>query len=87
MGMMFYDEGIDVIAAFEKDKSMPLPIKFKLNGKLLTIHDIINTDVEKICGIKVYSYKCKTLIDNREIFYELKYEVLECKWRVYKMQI
>ena len=83
--MKYLDEYIDVVTVFEKDRNMPLPIKFKLRDKTIVIRDIISTDVDKTCGIMMYIYKCKSIVNNREVHYELKYELSNCKWRLYKI--
>ncbi|MFZ7133817.1 MAG: hypothetical protein ACOWWR_15835 [Eubacteriales bacterium] len=79
---------IEMIAWFKK-LEMPIPIKFTIldreQKKVVKVNEIIHTNVEKLAGNKMYIYRCQSMIEDKEIIYELKYEVDQCKWYLFKI--
>lgn len=79
---------IDMIASTQKN-GVITPIKFRVNendeDKVIKIDKIIFADKEKMAGNIMYLYRCRSLIDNKDIIYEIKYELMSCKWILWKM--
>lgn len=66
------------------------PIRFKFKNEdascvIIKIDKIIFTEKERIAGNYMLLYRCKSLIDDVEKIYELKYELSSCKWLLFKM--
>lgn len=81
--MKFYNEFVDVIAAFEYKKT-PLPMRMKHKGKLYEVI-VIESNLERLAGVPVMAYKCRTIANGRETYYTIKYELQTMQWRLYSM--
>ncbi len=66
------------------------PIKFKLKNEdascsVIKIDKILFSEKERLAGNYMFLYRCKSLIDDVEKIYEIKYELNSCKWQLFKM--
>jgi DNA polymerase-4 len=65
------------------------PIRFKIEEEnkceVVKIEKIISTDMEKLCGNKMWVFTCSSVIGNVEKVFELKYDVEGCSWLLYKI--
>jgi hypothetical protein len=79
---------IEMIAYFKKGGKIN-PIKFRIEEEnkcqVIKIGKIINTDLEKLCGNKMWVFTCSAVIENVEKIFELKYDVERCSWLLYKI--
>lgn len=86
--MKVVNKQIEMIAWFT-NTGVIQPIKFRYKGeksldKIIKIDKIVDQSKEKIYGIPMILFKCQSIIDGIEMLYELKYEISNCKWYVYK---
>lgn len=77
-------KSIKVIAMFNSE-GPPVPIKFKVENKddesmVIKIDKIIQTDLNRFAGNKMYKYKCETYIFDKSKLFTLAYELDTCKW-------
>lgn len=81
-------KNIDVIASFVEEKQ-PLPIKFRFKesdtNKVINVDKVICVEKERLAGIEAYVYRCQSVIGEYEKIYELKYNINECRWLLYKI--
>lgn len=81
-------KNIEMIAYFKKD-GMINPIRFRLEeegkAEVIKISKIINIDLEKFCGNKMYVFTCSAFVNNIEKIFEVKYDIEKCKWILYKI--
>lgn len=86
--MKVVSKKIEMIAYFKKDGNIN-PIRFRIEeeGKcqVIKIGKIISTDLEKLCGNKMWVFTCSAIIENIEKIFELKYDVEKCSWLLYKI--
>ncbi|MDM8533385.1 hypothetical protein QUF55_01660 [Clostridiaceae bacterium HSG29] len=80
---------IEMIAWFNEDGKIK-PIRFRLeteNGEkeVIKVLKVFSTEKEKIAGNIMFSFKCKSIIQNIEKIYELKYEINSSKWMLFKI--
>lgn len=66
------------------------PIKFKMKDEegcslIIKIDKILFSQKEKLAGNIMYLYRCRSLINDVEKVYEIKYELSSCKWFLFKM--
>lgn len=79
---------IEMIALFNEDQ-YPTPLRYRVETKssekvVISISKIIFREEEKIAGNRMILYRCQSVI-NREMIYELKYDIGACKWYIFKM--
>ena len=72
------------------EKGVITPIRFKLKNEdtscvVIKIDKILFTEKERLAGNYMLLYRCKSLIDEVEKIYELKYELSSCIWLLFKM--
>jgi len=86
--MKVVSKKIEMIAYFKKDGKIN-PIRFKIEEddhcQVIKIAKIISTDLEKLCGNKMWVFTCSAVIDGVEKVFELKYDVERCSWMLYKI--
>lgn len=86
--MKVVSKKIEMIAYFKKDGKIN-PIRFKIEEEnqceVIKIGKIISTDLEKLCGNKMWVFTCSAVIGNVEKIFELKYDVDGCSWLLYKI--
>jgi len=80
---------IEMIAWFDKEGIIK-PLKFRLETndetyKVIKVLKVLAINKEKYAGNIMYSFKCKSIINNIEKIYELKYEVASSKWILFKI--
>lgn len=66
------------------------PLRFKLQMedetiKVIKVDKVISKETEKLAGNHMLVFKCKSLIDNVERLFEIKYELNTCKWILFKI--
>jgi hypothetical protein len=86
--MKVVSKKIEMIAYFKKDgKINPLRFKIEEENKceVIKIGKIISTNMEKLCGNKMWVFTCSSVIGNVEKVFELKYDVEGCSWLLYKI--
>lgn len=87
--MKVYMKPIKMISVSEFDGVLT-PLKFQLKNEekeLITIKvdNIVLRDQEKLAGSKMLVFRCQSEIDGVLKTFELKYELANCKWYLYKM--
>ena len=87
--MKIVAESIDALVLF-KGKEKPMPYRFKYidsdgTRKEIRVDKILHTEETKLAGVRAYIYSCQSLIGNEEKRYELKYNVADCCWELYKI--
>lgn len=80
---------IDVVAWFTKEGT-PRPVRFRItneeeNETVVKVDKILHVDREKLAGNHMLVYRCQGTINGVERVYELKYELLTCKWILFKI--
>lgn len=80
---------IDMVAWFDKE-GMPHPVRFKLTEgdsleKVIKVDRVITRDSEKLAGNKMLIFNCQTVLQNKEILFQIKYEINTCRWILYKI--
>ncbi len=80
---------IETIAWF-KNKEYPTPIKIRLYDEdlgniVIPIEIILFSEMEKYAGNKMILYRCKSIVNNMEKEFELKYEIDTYKWFLYRI--
>jgi hypothetical protein len=80
---------IDVVAWFTKEGE-PRPIRFRVTNEedsvtVIKVDKILHTDREKLAGNPMLVFRCQGGVNGVEKVYELKYELLTCKWMLFKM--
>ncbi|WP_026888862.1 hypothetical protein [Clostridium beijerinckii] len=86
--MKVVSKNIEMIAHFEEDgKIKPLRFKIEEENKceIIKIGRIINIDLEKLCGNKMWVFTCSSIIGGIEKIFELKYDIEGCKWILFKI--
>ena len=66
------------------------PIRFRMQVEdepmqVIKIDRVIIKDIEKLAGNNMIVFKCQSLIDNVMRLFEIKYEILTCKWILFKI--
>ena len=86
--MKVVSKKIDMIACFKKDGNIN-PIKFRIEEEdkcqVIKIEKIISTDLEKLCGNRMWVFTCSAVVDGVEKVFELKYDLEGCRWILYKI--
>jgi hypothetical protein len=75
---------IEVLAHFENDGT-PHPIRLKIDGKELKIEQVVSMTEEKLAGNKMLCFRCQSEIEGELKPFEIKFELMTCKWFLYKM--
>lgn len=86
--MKVYMKPIKMIASF-MDNGLLTPIKFKMEvdtePKTIRVDKITERSEEKLAGNRMMIFRCQSEISGVIKIYELKYEIVKCKWYLYKM--
>lgn len=66
------------------------PIRFQINNTsagpiTVKVDKIINISGENTAGSKIRTFHCQSKIKGQIRDFELKYDILSCKWYLYKM--
>jgi hypothetical protein len=80
---------IDMVCWFEKT-GVPHPVRFKVtkddeSETVIKVDRVITIDKEKLTGNEMLVFRCQSVMQNRLIIFELKYEIRTCKWILFKM--
>lgn len=79
---MLVAKDVELIAVFEKNGKIT-PIKFKCEEeeetKVVLVDKILKSQLQKIAGINIWRYECKSCVEDREINYVLKYNMIDGK--------
>ncbi|AFM40683.1 hypothetical protein Desaci_1691 [Desulfosporosinus acidiphilus SJ4] len=75
---------IEMIAWFDIPGT-PRPIRFRHDGNVVKIEQIIRLSEEKLAGNRMKIYECQSNVNGQLKRYELKYELGTCKWFLYKI--
>ncbi|MGM0396972.1 MAG: hypothetical protein ACQEP4_07945 [Bacillota bacterium] len=80
---------IEMIAWFNGEK-FPVPLRFRLKAEdgsnlVVKIDRILFQEEEKLAGNRMVVYRCEGVVQSLEKIFELKYEILTCKWFLFKM--
>lgn len=75
---------IEMIAWFDVP-GIPRPIRFRHDGEVVKVEQIIRLSEEKFAGNRMKIYECQSNINGQLKRYELKYELNTCKWFLYKI--
>ena len=75
---------VEMIAWFTQDGVLN-PVRFKLDGEVYKVEQIINRKEEKLAGNRMIIYRCQSDINGQLKPFELKYEIQTCKWYLWKM--
>lgn len=87
--MKVYMQQIKMIAWFAENGNLT-PLKFQIKGEsnefvTIKVDSVSERSEEKLAGNRMMIYRCQSEIDGIEKQYELKYEIVTCKWYLYKM--
>ena len=86
--MKVVSKKIEMIAYFEKDGKIK-PMKFRIEEddkwQVIKIGKIISTDLEKLCGNRMWVFTCSAVVCGVEKVFELKYDLEGCRWVLYKI--
>lgn len=80
---------IETIVWFKKDE-YPTPIRIRLQDEnleniVIPVETILFREFEKYAGNNMILYRCKSVINNRERLFELKFEIDTWKWYLYRI--
>lgn len=82
--MKIVSKEIEVIAYFDMDGSIK-PLKFRIEEndtyKVIKIEKIISTQLED----RILIFKCCSIIGDREMIFEIKYDVDKFTWILWKI--
>lgn len=88
-GLKVLAKKIEVIAWFKAGGAIR-PIRFRIQNEdktyqTIRVDKILSVDKEKLAGNFMYLYRCQSVIDGVEKYFELKYELDSCEWMLFKM--
>lgn len=75
---------IEMIAWFDVPGT-PRPIRFRHDGNVVKVEQIIRLSDEKIAGNRMKIFECQSQVHGQMKHFELKYEMNTCKWYLYKI--
>ena len=75
---------IEMIAWFDIPGKLR-PIRFRHNGDVVKVEQILKISEEKLAGNRMTIYDCQSEIHGQMRRFELKYEILTFKWFLFKM--
>ena len=75
---------IETIAWFDIPGTLR-PIRFRHQGNVVTVEQIIRISEEKLAGNRMKIYECQSEIHGQIKRFELKFEMNTCKWFLYKI--
>lgn len=82
--MKVVSKQIEVVAYFDIDGSIK-PIKFRIEEvetyKVIKIEKVVSTQLED----KMLIFKCNSTIGDREIIFEIKYDIEKFTWVLWKI--
>ena len=80
---------IEMIAWFNGEK-FPVPLRFRIEAEdgsnlVVKIGRILFQEEEKLAGNRMVVYRCQGIFQGLEKIFELKYEILTCRWFLFKI--
>ncbi len=76
-------EPVEMIAWFDREGT-PRPLRYRREceeeREVIAIRRLLDRRVENLAGNRMMVYQCQSVIEGREVVYELKYEISTCKW-------
>jgi hypothetical protein len=80
---------IEVLTHTDKLGNMS-PLKFKAKTKtnediVISVDKVESRELEKIAGNLMLLYKCRGLVNEKQREFELKFEIMSCKWMLWRM--
>jgi len=75
---------IEMIAWFTKE-GVPNPVRYKLDGEVRKVEQVVSKSEEKLAGNRMIIYRCQSEINGELRPFELKYELQTCRWFLFKM--
>lgn len=80
---------IEMIAWFNGEK-FPVPLRFRMEAEdgsnlVVKIGRILFQEEEKLAGNRMVVYRCQGIFQGLEKIFELKYEILTCRWFLFKI--
>lgn len=80
---------IDMVAWFTKEGE-PRPVRFRVTNEeesemVIKVDKILYREIEKFAGNPMLVFRCQGEINGVEKVYELRYELLTCKWVLFKI--
>ena len=75
---------IEMIAWFDLPGTLR-PIRFRHDGIVVKVGQIVKVTEEKLAGNRTRVYECQSEIDGMMKRFELKYEMSTCKWFLWKI--
>ena len=77
---------VEMVAWFD-DKGKINPVKFRVEAdedtKVIKINRVLNREYERIAGNPMWKFTCSSIIDGIESNYNLKYDLMNCKWLLF----
>jgi len=76
--------------SYTNREGVPRPVKFRVESEdktflTIKVDKVIQTELEKYAGNRMYKFRCQSIISGTEKIYEIKYEIDTCKWILYKI--
>lgn len=84
VSMRILSKPIEMIAWFTKDGVLN-PIRYKLDGIVSKVDQVTSKSEEKLAGNRMIIYRCQSEINGELRPFELKYELMTCRWFLFKM--
>ena len=75
---------IEMIAWFTEE-GVPNPIRFRLDGMVSKVDQVTSRSEEKLAGNRMIIYRCQSEVNGELRPFELKYELMTCRWYLFKM--
>lgn len=75
---------IEMIAWFDIPGTLR-PIRFRHDGNVIKVEQIIRISEEKLAGNRMKIYECQSEIHGQMKRFELKFEMGSCQWYLFKM--
>jgi len=86
--MKVISKPIEVVDWFDKIGTVH-PVRFRViqdeETTTVIINKVIRQSKEKLAGNNMWVFTCQSLINGAEKLYELKYEIITCKWVLFKI--
>ncbi len=76
--------------SISEENGILTPLKFQISNEekqyiTIKIDNVCERNEEKLAGNRMLIYRCQSNIDGNLKVYELKYEISNCKWYLFKM--
>ncbi len=87
--MKIVAKSIEMVAWFSKD-GIPHPVRFRISNEdetvsVIKVDKVIFREKEKIAGNNMLVFRCQSRIYGEEKIYEIKYDIITCKWILFKI--